>query len=190
LEVGFGDDVLIDLGLATAKLTGRTLFTWEDDIIPMADGHYDLTGSVQAFGQVLEVTEGGLRFPKIPADNPFIRVRAVRQIYGNPQVKTAGILVEGTVRRPSITAYTDPLTTEERALAMLVTGSDFDFEQGVGAIDFGTYIAPRIFVSYGVSLFDQENVLRVRYDLSRGFGVTVTSGEKESGLDLNYRIER
>jgi len=190
LEVAFGDDISIDLGLATARLTGRTLFTWEDDLIPIADGRYDLTGNVQAYGQVLEITEGGLSFPKIPADNPFIRLRAVRQIYGNPQVKTAGILVDGSIRRPGVTAYTNPLTTEERALAMLVTGSDFDFEQGVGAIDFGTYIAPRVFVSYGVSLFEQENVLRVRYDLSRGFGITATSGEKEAGLDLNYRLER
>ena len=92
LEVAFGDDILIDLGPATANLTGRTVFSWEDGLIPIADGRYDLTGSVQAFGQVLEITEGGLRFPKIPADNPYIRVRAQREIYGNPQVKTAGSL--------------------------------------------------------------------------------------------------
>ena len=190
LEVALGDDILIDLGRATAKLTGNTVFSWGDDLIPMADGRYDLTGSVQAFGQVLEITEGGLRFPRIPANNPFIRVRAEREIYGNSQVKTAGILVGGTIRQPSIEAYTNPLTTEERALTLLVTGSDFDFEQGVGAIDFGTYIAPRIFVSYGVGLFETENVIRVRYDLQRGFGITATSGQKESGVDLNYRIER
>jgi len=190
LDVAFGDDIVIDLGRATANFTGSTVFSWEDGLIPMADGRYDLTGSVQAFGQVLEITEGGLRFPKIRADNPFIRVRAEREIYGNPQVKTAGVLVDGRVRRPSIEAYTNPHTTEERALTLLVTGSDFDFEQGVGAIDFGTYIAPRIFVSYGVGLFETENVIRVRYDLKRGFGVTATSGEKESGVDLNYRIER
>jgi translocation and assembly module TamB len=86
--------------------------------------------------------------------------------------------------------YTRPLTTEERALTLLVTGSDFDFEQGLGAIDFGTYISPRVFVSYGVGLFETENVIRVRYDLKRGFGITTTSGEKESGVDLSYRIER
>lgn len=190
LEVAFGDDVLIDLGRATAKLTGSTVFSWEDGLIPMADGRYNLTGSVQAFGQVLEITEGGLRFPRVPADKPFIRVRAEREIYGNPQVKTAGILVDGAIRGPSVEAYTNPLTTEERALTLLVTGSDFDFEQGVGAIDFGTYIAPRIFVSYGVGLFETENVVRVRYDLKRGFGITATSGQKESGVDLNYRFER
>ena len=100
------------------------------------------------------------------------------------------LLISGTIKQPSIEAYTNPRTTEERALALLVTGSEFDFEQGVGAIDFGTYIAPRVFVSYGLGLFETENVIRVRYDLNRGFGITATSGEKETGVDLSYRIER
>ena len=190
IGVAFGDDVLIDLGPATAEITGNTIFTWQEDLIPIADGRYDLTGSIQVFGQVLEITDGGLRFPKIPADNPFVRIRAEREIYGNAQVKTAGVLVEGNLKQLSVGPYTRPGTTEERALTLLVTGSDFDFEQGLGAIDFGTYIAPRIFVSYGVGLFETENVIRVRYDLNRGFGITATSGQKESGLDLSYRIER
>jgi translocation and assembly module TamB len=190
IGVEFGDDVFVDLGPATAKVTGKTVFSWEEDLIPIADGRYDVTGSVQAFGQVLEITEGGLRFPQIPANNPFIRIRAEREIYGNAQVKTAGILMDGTLKQLTIEPYTRPLTTEERALTLLVTGSDFDFEQGLGAIDFGTYISPRVFVSYGVGLFETENVIRVRYDLKRGFGITTTSGEKESGVDLSYRIER
>ena len=190
VEVALGKDVSFDLGIATASLTGSTVFSWQDSLIPIADGRYDLTGSVQAFGQALEITGGGLRFPKISADNPFIRLRAEREIYGNAQVKTAGILVDGRLRQFSVNPYTLPMTTEERALALLVTGSDFDYAQGVGAIDFGTYIAPRIFVSYGLGLFETENVVRVRYDLKRGFGVTATSGEKEAGLDLSYRIER
>ena len=190
IGVAFGDDVLIDLGPATAKLTGDTTFTWDEDLVPIADGRYDVTGSIQVFGQVLEITEGGLRFPKIPADNPFVRIRAEREIYGNAQVKTAGVLVDGTLKQLSVGPYTRPETTEERALTLLVTGSDFDFEQGLGAIDFGTYIAPRIFVSYGVGLFETENVIRIRYDLKRGFGITATSGQKESGVDLSYRIER
>ena len=74
-------------------------------------------------------------------------------------------------------------------MTLLLTGSDFDYEQGVGAVDFGTYIAPKVYASYGIGLFDRENVVRVRYDLKRGFGVTGTSGQKDSGLDLSYRFE-
>jgi translocation and assembly module TamB len=125
----------------------------------------------------------------VPADSPFIRVRAEREIYGNTQVKTAGVFVDGPANRLTVSPYTMPPTTEERAMALLVTGSDFDYEQGVGAIDFGTYIAPRLFISYGVGVFERENVISARYDITKGFGVKASSGSKESGVDLNYRFE-
>ena len=53
----------------------------------------------------------------------------------------------------------------------------------------GTYIAPKVYASYGIGLFDRENVIRVRYDLARGFGITGTSGQRDSGVDLTYRFE-
>ena len=190
LEVELGDDVVVDLDIAKATVTGSTRFVWQNNLIPTANGRYDIAGDVQAYGQVLTIAEGAIRFPKVPADNPYIRMRAEREIFGNSQIKRAGILVDGTVKRPTVEPYTEPVTTEERALTLLVTGSDFDLEQGIGAIDFGTYIAPKLFVSYGVGLFDQENVISARYDLGKSFGIKATSGQKESGVDLIYRIER
>ena len=190
LEVGLGNDVVVDLDIAKATVTGSTRFVWQNNLIPTANGRYDIAGDVQAYGQVLTIAEGAIRFPKVPANNPYIRIRAEREIFGNSQIKRAGILVDGTVKRPTVEPYTDPVTTEERALTLLVTGSDFDLEQGVGAIDFGTYIAPKLFVSYGVGLFDQENVISARYDLGKSFGIKATSGQTESGVDLIYRIER
>jgi translocation and assembly module TamB len=190
MRVAFGDDVNIKLDLAEAQLTGAAVFRWSGDIMPKAQGRYDITGDIAAYGQSLKVVEGAVRFSQVPADNPEIRIRAEREIFGNSQVKQAGVLVAGTAKRPTLQAYTVPMTTEERALTLLVTGSDFNFEQGVGAIDFGTYIAPRLFVSYGIGLFDQENVISARYDLARGFGIKATSGQNESGLDFIYRVER
>jgi translocation and assembly module TamB len=181
--------VIVDLDLASATVTGGVKFTWRGDAIPMANGRYDIAGSVQAFGQVLDLTEGALRFPNVPADDPFIRLIAEREIFGNTQVKRAGVLVDGPAKRPTVEAFTVPLTTEERAMTLLVTGSDFDYEQGVGAIDFGTYIAPRLFISYGVGVFERENVISARYDIVKGFGIKASSGSKESGVDLNYRFE-
>ena len=158
--------------------------------MPMANGRYDVAGEILVFGQRLEITEGSVQFPDVPADDPYLRIRAEREIFGNTQVRRAGVLVAGSLSRPTIEPYTTPATTEERALTLLVTGSDFDYERGVGAVDFGTYIAPRVYASYGIGLFENENVIRVRYDLKRGFGVTLTSGQKESGFDLSYRFER
>jgi len=190
LEIGLGDDIGIDLDLAKAALQGTANFVWSGDPLPTASGRYDLTGDVQAFGQVLNISEGVIRFGNVPANNPSIRIRAEREIYGNSQIKRAGILIAGNARRQTIEPYTYPLTNEERALTLLVTGSDFDYEQGIGAVDFGTYIAPKLFVSYGIGLFDNENVISARYDLARGFGLKATSGQKSSGFDFIYRIDR
>lgn len=189
LEIELGEDVAVDLDIAKAHLAGSAVFNWRGPAMPVVDGRYNISGTIQAFGQVLDITEGAIRYANAPANVPYLRIRAEREIYGNSQVKTAGVLVEGVANRPNISAYTQPLTTEERALTLLVTGSDFDYEQGVGAIDFGTYIAPRLFVSYGVGVFDRENVISARYDLTKGFGIKASSGSNESGVDLNYRIE-
>lgn len=189
VELSLGDDVLIDLGVAETSVTGNTVFTWSGDPIPQANGRYDIDGEILAFGQRLEITDGSLRFENVSADNPYLRVRAEREIFGNTQVRQAGVLVAGTLARLTVEPYTTPLTTEERALTLLVTGSDFDYEKGVGAVDIGTYVTPRVYASYGIGLFDNENVIRVRYDLKRGFGVTATSGQQESGVDLSYRFE-
>ena len=189
LQVDFGNNVDIVLDVATARLTGSTVFTWTGEPLPMANGRYDISGNIQAFGQRLMITEGGVRFPNVPANDPLLRIMAIREIFGNSEVKEAGILVDGSAQRPTIETFTVPLTTEERALTLLLTGSDFNYEQGVGAVDFGTYISPKVYASYGIGLFDRENVVRVRYDLARGFGITATSGQIDSGVDLSYRFE-
>ncbi len=189
LVVTLGDDVAIDVDLAEARLTGSARFNWQGDMIPIADGRYFISGSFAAFGQVLDISEGWVHFPKVPANEPLVRIVAEREIFGNTQVKRAGVFIDGPVQRPTVEAFTQPMTTEERALALLVTGSDFNFEQGVGAIDFGTYIAPRLFVSYGVGVFERENIVSARFDLSESFGIKASSGSKESGIDLNYRFE-
>lgn len=189
VKIELGSDVIVDLNVARASLSGSAVFDWQGESLPNVEGRYDMVGNIQAFGQVLDITEGAIRFAKVPADQPYLRIRAEREIYGNSQVKTAGVLVDGVASHPTIEAYTNPRTTEERALTLLVTGSDFDYEQGIGAVDFGTYIAPRLFVSYGVGIFDRENIISARYDLSRGFGIKASSGDKESGVDLNYRFE-
>ena len=189
VEVVLGNDVVVDLEVTEIDVAGSTVFSWSGGPIPRGLGRYDVDGQLIVFGQRLEITEGSVRFEDVPADDPYLRIRAEREIFGNTEVRRAGVLVAGNLSRPTIEPYTDPVTTEERALTLLVTGSDFDIDRGVGALDFGTYVAPRVFVSYGIGLFEEENVIRVRYDLKRGFGVTGSSGGRESGVDLSYRFE-
>lgn len=190
LEVELGDECEIELDFADVGVFGATRFTWSDNVIPLAEGHFDMRGEIQAYGQLLRITSGRIGFPGVPADNPFLNIRAEREIYGNSQIRKAGLLVAGTLRRPLMEPYTVPMTSKERAQTLLVTGSDFNYEQGVGAVAVGTYILPRLYVSYGIGVFEEGNVFSVRYDLGKGFGVKATSGDRATGLDLNYTIER
>jgi translocation and assembly module TamB len=99
-------------------------------------------------------------------------------------------MVVGTAKRPIVEAYTVPATNKDRARTLLVTGSDFNYEQGVGAVAVGTYVLPKLYVSYGIGVFEEGSVISARYDLSRRFGIKVTSGQKDTGVDLNYMLER
>jgi translocation and assembly module TamB len=190
VEVELGNDVTLTLDKATANISGKTNFIWNNELLPIGDGGFRISGEILAYGQLLTISEGRVNFPRSPADNPHLNIKAEREIFGNTQVKRAGVRVSGTLKRLTLEPYTDPMTTRERALAMLLTGSDFDYEQGVGAVEVGMYIAPKLFISYGIGLFEDQNVISARYDLGKGFGVKATSGQRETGVDISYTIEK
>jgi translocation and assembly module TamB len=190
LELELGDDVRLILERATARVQGRTTFHWSGPPMPLADGGFGISGEISAYGQLLRIAEGRVNFSNRPADNPFLNIRAEREIFGNSQVTRAGVLVTGTLKRPIVEPYSVPMTTRERALTLLATGSDFNYEQGVGSVEVGMYVAPRLYISYGIGLFDEQNVISARYDLGRGWGIKTTSGQRETGADISYTIER
>ncbi len=190
LEVTLGDDVFVKVPGIETHITGSTRFKWSGEPMPVAEGAYTVRGKVDIYGPTLRISNGTVSFPGVPADNPNLNIRAGRQIYGNTQIRTAGVQMIGTLKHPVLEAYTVPITNEDRAWTLLVTGTDFDQAQGVSGFDLGTYIMPKLYVSYGISLFENENVISARYDLKKGFGVKVTSGQRETGLDVSYTIDR
>jgi translocation and assembly module TamB len=53
----------------------------------------------------------------------------------------------------------------------------------------GKYLSPRLFVSYGIGLFQPGQFFRLQYDLGRNFKLAGESGVEQGG-DLLYSIER
>jgi translocation and assembly module TamB len=53
----------------------------------------------------------------------------------------------------------------------------------------GKYLSPRLYVAYGVGLFEAANTLRIRYLLSSKWTLEATTGESNAA-DLLYTIER
>jgi len=65
--------------------------------------------------------------------------------------------------------------------------------EGSGADDtavvLGKYLSPRLFVSYGISIAEAINTIKLRYTLSEKWSIEAEAGLDQSA-DLEYRIER
>ncbi len=56
-------------------------------------------------------------------------------------------------------------------------------------LELGKYLTPKLYVSYGKSLFDQSQQVRARYSISKGWEVESKFSAAAAGGDLLYRIE-
>ncbi|MDH4019278.1 MAG: translocation/assembly module TamB domain-containing protein, partial [Xanthomonadales bacterium] len=123
LELTLGDDVLVEVPGIEVSVSGSTKFDWSGEPIPMADGVFTLQGVVNIYGPKLDINNGSISFPGVPANNPLLNIRAGRDIFGNTQIRRAGVRVIGSLQRPVLEAYTVPPTNEDRAWGLLITGS-------------------------------------------------------------------
>jgi translocation and assembly module TamB len=61
---------------------------------------------------------------------------------------------------------------------------------GGSALTIGEYLSPRLYLSYGVGLFEPGEVIALRYKLSKDVGVRIQRGTEETRTGVEYRIER
>jgi len=55
-------------------------------------------------------------------------------------------------------------------------------------VTVGKYLTPQLYLSYGYSMFSEEQILKLRYRISQKWEVETWRGN-QSGVDLYYRIE-
>jgi translocation and assembly module TamB len=192
VELQLGNDVRLSAAGMETRIAGALELAWAPGrTLPLADGTLELVdGSYSAYGQNLRVTEGDVLFTGRPVDNPVLQIEAVRTIFGDPQVEQAGVRIDGPARDPEIELFTQPATSREKALAYIVTGAEFDHAAGQGAFNVGFFVLPKLFVSYGLGLFETGNVLAARYELSDKWGLRAASGERDTGMDVSFIIDR
>lgn len=191
LGIHLGDDARLSaLGLQARLADGLDLL-WNGTREPRGRGAIRIPeGFYRAYGQNLNIRDGEILFTGHPLNNPRLDIQAVREIFGDPRVEAAGVHIRGPAQQPQIDLFTDPPTTDEKALAFIVTGADFDHATGQAAVSVGFYLLPRLFVSYGFGLFEAGNVLSGRYELSDRWGIRVVSGERDTGVDLGFITDR
>lgn len=61
---------------------------------------------------------------------------------------------------------------------------------GGSALTIGEYLSPRLYLSYGVGLFEPGEVIALRYKISGDVGVKVQRGTEETRAGVEYRIEK
>ena len=78
-------------------------------------------------------------------------------------------------------------------MSLLIVGlDDVGLTQNADAgaeLVFGKFLSPRLYVSYGISLVDQINTLKLRYTIGDRWVLSAESGRESAG-DIEFRIER
>jgi translocation and assembly module TamB len=75
----------------------------------------------------------------------------------------------------------------------IVTGPDeagAESDPNQASLVVGAYLSPRLYVSYGIGLFQPGSVLQLQYDISRRWRLVTRSGAEGSGADLLFTLER
>jgi translocation and assembly module TamB len=61
---------------------------------------------------------------------------------------------------------------------------------GGAALTIGQYLSPRLYLGYGVGLFEPGQVITLRYKLSRSLSLEVLNATQDQRAGLEYRKER
>lgn len=190
----------------SGKITGRLLATDAPNQPTLAEGTLRIVeGKYQAYGQKLEIAEGRLIFAG-PTDNPGLDIRAVRKV----EEITAGIHVNGTLRRPQSTLFSEPAMDEANTLSYLLLGRPLHqassqegdlMTQAISALGIrgGNLLAKRIGRTLGldeVKIQTEDSIeeatlvigryLSPRFYVSYGIGLF----EASNTLLLRYTINR
>ena len=61
---------------------------------------------------------------------------------------------------------------------------------GGAALTVGQYLSPRLYLSYGVGLFEPGDVITLRYKLSDELALQTQRGPEDTRAGFEYRIEK
>lgn len=173
---GFGFDGKIIGELAVSDRPGR---------VTTANGALDATGTYYAYGQNLKIETGRVLFANTPIDNPALDIRAIRRI--ESESITAGLNVRGTAQKPLLTVFSVPARENADAVSYLMTGKPLS---GGASFTFGKYLSPKLYLSYGIGIFEPGEVVTLRYLINPKWNFEAINATEGNRAGINYRIEK
>jgi len=228
VTVTFGDKIKLKAMGFQGRLTGGLRVFGKTSDILLANGEINIKdGTYLAYGQLLHVDDGSIRFAGGAVDNPELDIKAVRK----GKDYQAGLHIQGFASAPQANLFSDPdmgqddvlsyillgkplaqaSATDAALLASAATGmglqngamigdqiaSTFGLDEfSIGgdsaenaALQVGKYLSPKLYLSYGIGVFESVSTVELRYELSKIWALKAESGT-ESGVDLLYTYER
>jgi translocation and assembly module TamB len=174
---------------------GRLLYAWTPVENPRLD--------IEAIRQVEQVT-AGLRI-RGSAQSPELTV------FSDPPMAQANALSYLVAGKPleqigSGDGDADAMQTAARSIGVAGGGllaknigrrlgiDEFSVKDdeviGGAALTVGQYLSPRVYLSYGIGLFEPGDVITLRYKLSEEFAVQTQRGPEDTRAGIEYRIEK
>jgi len=126
IVLALGDAVHLDAYGLTTRLTGELRLHQAAGAAAEGAGQLQLEeGRYKAYGQDLTIDRGRLLFSG-PLQNPELDVRASRKA-GNV---TAGLLLSGSLQKPGVQLFSEPVMEQAEVLSYLVTGGPISSGSG------------------------------------------------------------
>ena len=125
VRVILGDDVQLDTPAFKGKLKGNLLVEETPQLAPRGSGSVEVVaGNYKIYGEEIQIQRGQLLYSSSPLDNPGLELRVARQIENSTSGDqiTAGARIQGTLKKPKLTLFSDPKMPDPDILSYLVLG--------------------------------------------------------------------
>ena len=165
IRVILGEDVSVAVPGFTAQLAGDLLVEQTPQFPPRGTGTIEVqSGQYRVYGQELQIERGRLLFGGGPVANPGLDLRVARQI----EDVTAGALIQGTVKNPRLTLFSEPAMPDTSILSYLLFGRPPNARSGsenamllqaATALGFsgGNLVTKRLSEAFGLDYFRFES---------------------------------
>lgn len=185
VTIALGDEVKLTGYGFDGRIVGELAVSDRPGRVTTANGALDATGTYYAYGQNLKIETGRVLFANTPIDNPALDIRAVRRI--ESESITAGLNIRGNAQQPELTVFSVPARESADALSYLVTGKPMT---GGASFTFGKYLSPKLYLSYGVGIFEPGEVVTLRYLINPKWNFEAINTSEGNRAGINYRIEK
>ena len=159
--------------------------------------------SIEAIRELEEVTaglrvRGSAQSPELTvfSDPPMGEANALSYLVAGKPLDEIG---EGEGEGDAMQAATRSLGTAAGGLLAKNIGRRLGVDElavkdneliGGAALTVGEYLSPRLYLSYGVGLFEPGDVVTLRYKLSKELAAKAESGPEDTRAGIEYRIEK